>query len=696
MAAQTVDPKDHDLDALAITTLRTLAIDAVEKAASGHPGTPMALAPVGYTLWSRFLRYDPGKPDWPNRDRFVLSVGHASMLLYGLLHLTGVREIGADGALTGEPAVSLEDIRQFRQLSSKTPGHPEYRMTTGVETTTGPLGQGCANAVGMALAERWLAKHFNRDDAVLFDHDVYALCGDGDMMEGVSSEAASLAGHYKLSNLCWIYDSNTISIEGHTTLAFTEDVAARFRAYGWKTLHVADANDTEALARAIETFKVTHDAPTLIVVDSIIGYGAPTKANTEKAHGEPLGAEEGKAAKRFYGWPEDAQFRVPDGVAGHAQAALADRGRPLREAWDATLARYRERYPDMARALDHLCAGTLPDGWDQDIPTFEADAKGIASRDAGGKVLNAIAQNVSGLVGGAADLAPSTKTNLTFEGAGQLQADHYGGRNMHFGVREHAMGAIANGMALSYLRPFTATFLVFSDYMRPPLRLAAIMEIPTVFVFTHDSIGVGEDGPTHQPIEHLVALRAIPGLNVIRPADANETAQAWRMAVSQTHEPSCLVLTRQALPTLDRTRYAAAEGLMRGAYVLADPEGGAPQVILLATGSEVSLVLEAHERMVGDGIRSRVVSMPSWSVFEKQDAAYRESVLPRAVRARLAVEQAGSIGWDRYVGLDGATITMSTFGASAPLAKLQAKYGFTVDNVCDRARALIASLGDDQ
>ena len=695
MAASAGDSGPGPLDDLAINTLRTLAIDAVEKAASGHPGTPMALAPVGYTLWSRFLRYDPDRPDWPNRDRFVLSVGHASMLLYGLLHLAGVREIDADGQPTGQPAVGLEDIRQFRQLSSKTPGHPEYRLTTGVETTTGPLGQGCANSVGMALAQRWLAAHFNRDDARLFDHDIYVLCSDGDMMEGVSSEAASLAGHLKLSNLCWIYDSNTISIEGHTRLAFTENTAERFRGYGWRTLHVADANDTEALARALETFRVTHDAPTLIVVDSVIGYGAPTKANTEKAHGEPLGADEAKAAKRFYGWPEDAQFRVPDGVAEHVRAQVADRGRPLREAWDETYARYRQRYPDLAEAFERLRAGKLPDGWDQDIPVFDADAKGIASRDAGGKVLNAIAQNVSGLVGGSADLAPSTKTNLTFPNAGQLQANNYGGRNMHFGVREHAMGAIANGMALSYLRPFTATFLVFSDYMRPPIRLAAIMEIPTVFVFTHDSIGVGEDGPTHQPIEHLAALRAIPGLNVIRPADANETAEAWRMAMAQTHQPSCLVLTRQALPTIDRARYAPASGLARGAYVLADCEG-TPQILLLATGSEVSLALGAHERLAAEGVGSRVVSMPSWSVFETQDAAYREAVLPRAVRTRLAIEQAGSIGWDRYVGFDGGTLTMSTFGASAPLAKLLARYGFTVDNVCDRARALIANLGENQ
>ncbi|USQ95368.1 transketolase [Caulobacter sp. RL271] len=691
MAAQTVDPREQDLDALAITTLRTLAIDAVEKANSGHPGTPMAMAPVGYTLWSRFLRYDPDKPDWPNRDRFVLSAGHASMLLYGLLHLTGVREIDAEGRPTGQPAVSLEDIRQFRQLSSKTPGHPEYRMTTGVETTTGPLGQGCGNSVGMALAERWLAARFNRDDAQLFDHDVYVLCGDGDMMEGVSSEAASLAGHYKLSNLCWIYDSNTISIEGHTSLAFTEDVAARFRAYGWKTLHVDDANDTAALARAIETFKATEDAPTLIVVNSVIGYGAPTKANTEKAHGEPLGADESKAAKRSYGWPEDAQFLVPNGVADHAHAAVADRGRPLREAWDATFARYRERYPDLAETFERLRSGKLPDGWDKDIPTFATDAKGIASRDAGGKALNAIAQHVLGLVGGAADLSPSTKTDLTFEGARQLQADDYGGRTMHFGVREHAMGSIANGMALSYLRSFTATFLVFSDYMRPPIRLAAIMEIPTVFVFTHDSIGVGEDGPTHQPIEHLAALRAIPGLNVIRPADANETAQAWKMAMAQSNEPSCLILSRQALPTIDRTRYAAADGLAKGAYVLADSDG-TPQIILLATGSEVPLAVAAHETLAAASIRSRVVSMPSWSVFEKQDATYREQVLPRAVRARLAIEQAGPIGWDRYVGFDGETITMNTFGASAPLAKLQDKYGFTPDKVVARAKALIAKL----
>ncbi|MGI4877853.1 MAG: transketolase [Janthinobacterium lividum] len=687
------DESEPTLDQLAITTMRTLAIDAVEQAKSGHPGTPMALAPVAHTLWSRFLRYDPAHPDWPNRDRFVLSVGHASMLLYSLLHLSGVVEIDSDGRRTGAPAVSLDDIKQFRQLSSKTPGHPEYRMTTGVETTTGPLGQGCGNSVGMAVAERWLAAHFNRDGATLFDHDVYVLCSDGDLMEGVASEAASLAGHLKLANLCWIYDNNNITIEGGTPLTFSEDVAERFRGYGWKTLHVRDANDVEEIARAIEQFRGTDDAPTLIVVDSIIGWGSPI-AGTSKAHSDAMGDKVIRETKRFYGWPEDAQFLVPDGVAAHFQANLADRAQPLREAWEATFATYREQYPDLAEELERMRAGKLPDGWDADIPVFDADAKGIASRDSAGLVLNAIACNVPALVGGAADLAPSTKTKLTFDGAGVFEAGSYGGRNMHFGVREHAMGSIANGMALSYLRSFTATFLVFSDYMRPPIRLAAIMELPVVFVFSHDSIGVGEDGPTHQPIEQLAALRAIPGLIVIRPGDANEAAEAWRLAMNQTSEPSCLILSRQALPTIDRSRYAAADGLQRGAYVLADAAGGTPDVILIATGSELSLILSAHERLTDEGVRSRVVSMPAWSVFEKQDDEYRHSVLPHAVRARLAVEQAGSLGWDRYVGLDGATVTMSTFGASAPLAKLQSKYGYTVDNICEKARALIASTKD--
>ena len=674
------------IDQLTIDTIRTLTLDAIEAAASGHPGTPLAMAPVGYTLWSRFLRYDPQRPDWPNRDRFVLSVGHASMLLYSLLHLSGVREVDSDGRDSGRPAVSLDDIRQFRQLDSRTPGHPEYGVTTGVEVTTGPLGQGCANAVGMAIAGRWLAAHFNREDGVLFDYDVYALCSDGDMMEGVASEAASLAGHLGLANLCWVYDNNGITIEGGTALAFSESVPERFRAYGWRVLHVADANDLDAVAQAFETFRRTKDAPTLIVVDSVIGWGSPV-AGTAKAHSDPLGAEGVRETKRAYGWPEDSRFLVPPGVADHFRAELARRSTPLCEAWDRMLDRYRADHPDLARQLDDMLRHRLPSGWDAEIPDFAADATGIASRDAGGKVLNAIAPKLPGVVGGAADLAPSTKTKLT-SGEGDLEADNEAGRNMHFGIREHAMGAIANGMAVSYLRPFTATFLVFSDYMRPPIRLAAIMQVPTIFVFSHDSIGVGEDGPTHQPIEHLAALRAIPGLNVIRPADANEAAEAWRVAIA-AKLPSCIILSRQKLPTIDRARYAPAAGLARGAYVLADSIGGDPQLLLLASGSEVSLALEAHERLAAEGVRSRVVSMPCWGLFEQQPRSYRESVLPPSVSVRVAVEQASSLGWDRYVGPSGQTLAMSSFGASAPFAKLQQKYGFTVANLLKVARSVL-------
>jgi transketolase len=680
--------EDGSPDRLAIDTIRTLSMDAVQKANSGHPGTPMALAPVGYTLWKEFLRYDPATPDWPNRDRFVLSVGHASMLLYALLHLAGVEEIDADGKKSGKLAVSLQDIEQFRQLDSKTPGHPEYRITTGVETTTGPLGQGCGNSVGMAIAERALAARFNRPQFTLFDHDVYVLCGDGDMMEGVSAEAASVAGHLALSNLCWIYDSNHISIEGSTEIAFTEDVGKRFEGYGWNVIHVDDANDTGAVSAALKAFRDTQDKPTFIVVHSVIGWGSP-RAGSEKAHGEALGEENVRLTKQAYGWPEDAQFLVPDGVAGAFNKALADHGGKARADWEAMFEDYRKSFPTEATEFDLLRQGKLADGWQADIPFFEPDPKGIASRDAGGKVINAIGPHVPMLIGGAADLSPSTKTNLTFQGAGSFEPGSYDGRNVHYGVREHAMGAIANGMALTYLRSYTATFLVFADYMRAPIRLAAIMEVPTIFIFTHDSIGVGEDGPTHQPIEHLATLRAIPGLDTIRPGDANEVAEAWKVALSHTHEPTALIFSRQALPTLDRTKYAAADGLQKGAYILADSGDGDPEVILMATGSEVSLVVDAHEKLVADGIRSRVVSMPSWYLFEKQDAAYRDSIFPRSVRARLAVEQAGSMGWDRYVGLDGATITMSTFGASAPLAKLQEKYGFTLDNVVKVARKLI-------
>lgn len=672
------------VDTQCINTIRTLAMDAVQKANSGHPGTPMGLAPVGYTLWSRFLRYHPEHPDWPNRDRFVLSMGHASMLLYSLLHLAGVVEIDAHGKRSGQPAISLDDIKQFRQMSSKTPGHPEYRMTTGVETTTGPLGQGCANSVGMAMAERWLAKRFNRDDQVLFDYNVYTLCGDGDMMEGISSEAASIAGHLKLENLCWIYDNNTISIESHTELAFSEDVIKRFQAYGWHTLHVTDANNLLALSDALSTFQKNTGAPTLIVVDSVIGYGSPHKHNTASAHGEPLGEKEIRLTKAAYGWPEDSSFLLPDEARTVLRDALLKRSKPLYEQWTETLSHLEQYEPELADELRRMRAGEMPEHWQEQLPSFATDAKGVASRAAGGEVLNAFAKQIPWLLGGSADLSPSTKTNLTFDDAGRFSAENYGGRNLHFGIREHAMGAIANGMALSYLRPYTSTFLVFSDYMKPPIRLAAIMELPVVFVFTHDSIGVGEDGPTHQPIEHLTQLQATPGLLTLRPGDANETLEAWKIALAQTHRPTCVVLSRQNLPTLDRTKYAAATGTSRGAYVLAGADK--PQVILMATGSEVSLAVEAYEQLKTEGVAAQVVSMPSWELFEEQDQAYRDSVLPPAMKARLVVEQAGPLGWDRYVGQTGAKVVMNSFGASAPLAKLQAQFGFTLENVVKLAK----------
>ena len=677
--------EDGSLERLTIDTIRTLSMDAVQKANSGHPGTPMALAPVGYTLWSQFLRYDPSRPDWPNRDRFVLSVGHASMLLYSLIHLAGIEEIDAGGNKTGRPALTLDDLKGFRQLASRTPGHPEYRHTTGVETTTGPLGAGCSNSVGMAIAERWLAARYNRPEFTLFDHDVYALCGDGDMMEGVAAEAASLAGHLKLSNLCWIYDSNHISIEGGTDLAFDEDVGLRFQAYGWNVIHLDDANDTKAFAKAIETFKATNDRPTFIVVHSVIGWGSP-KAGSEKAHGEPLGEDNVRATKKAYGWPEDKQFYVPEGVAEHFHDAIADRGTALREAWEQTFARYRDAEPALAAELDLMLKDKLPDDWDADIPEFPADEKGLASRDSGGKVLNALAAKVPWLIGGSADLAPSTKTDI--KGKASFEADNYGGQNFHFGVREHGMGGVVNGMTLSHLRSYGSTFLVFADYMRAPIRLSAIMELASVWVFTHDSIGVGEDGPTHQPIEHLATLRAIPGLDTIRPGDANEVAYAWRAALEDASRPTALIFSRQALPTLDRSKYAPAEGVLKGGYVLADCDG-TPDVILIATGSELALVVKAHERLQADGVKSRVVSLPSWYRYELQSDEYKESVLPKAVTARLAVEQAGEIGWHRFVGLDGRTITMSTFGASAPISKLQDKYGFTVDNVVKVAREML-------
>jgi transketolase len=674
------------LDELSINTIRTLAMDAVQVANSGHPGTPMAMAPTVYAVWQRFLRFDPEDPIWPNRDRFVLSIGHASMLLYSVLHLCGVKAVDAEYERLGEPSVTLDDIKRFRQLDSKCPGHPEYRWTSGVETTTGPLGQGVATSVGMAIAAVWQAAHFNRPGFDLFDYDVYALCGDGCMMEGVASEAASLAGHLQLSNLCWIYDNNHITIEGSTALAFSDDVTTRCLAYGWNVTRVGDANDLDMLTRALTTFKRTSDRPTLIIVDSHIGYGAPHKQDTSAAHGEPLGDEEVALAKRSYGWPGDAKFLVPANVYRHFRDGVGARGRTARVEWAERFRAYAEQFPDLADQVSRMQRRVLPDSWDRDLPQFPASEKGVSGRDASGTVMNAIAPCVPWLVGGAADLTPSTKTRLTFPNAGDFGANEPAGRNLHFGVREHAMSAVLNGLSLSKLRPYGSGFLIFSDYARPAIRLSALMEIPVIYIFTHDSIGVGEDGPTHQPVEQLASLRAIPGLIVLRPADANEVVEAWRFIMPLRHQPVALVLTRQALPTVDRTRYAPASGLANGAYVLADAPDGRPTVVLLATGSEVSLCVAAHERLAADGIRARVVSMPSWELFEQQSQEYRDRVLPPDVTARVAVEQASTFGWERYVGLGGAIIGMRTFGASAPLKALQKKFGFTPDHLVAAAK----------
>ena len=645
----------------------------------------MAMAPVVYALWQDYLRFDPEDPIWPNRDRFILSAGHASTLLYALLHLAGVKAVNRKYETLGELAVSLEDLKKFRQLESKCPGHPEYRWTSGVETTTGPLGQGVATSVGIALAGKWLAERYNRPNFTLFDYDVYALAGDGCMMEGISGEAASLAGHLRLSNLCWIYDNNHITIEGNTSLAFSEDVAGRFLAYGWDVRRVSNANDLDLLWEAFDRFKKTTDQPTLIVVDSHIGYGAPTKQDTSAAHGEPLGEEEIRATKKRYGWPEDAKFLVPPEVLENFRAKLGQRGAKLRAGWMSLFAAYQKEHPELAAETLAIQHREPPQGWDSEIPTFPPDAKGIASRDSSGKVLNAIAKKHPWLVGGSADLSPSTKTRLTFPDAGEISRDSFGGRNIHFGVREHAMGAILNGLALAKLRAFGSGFLIFSDYGRGSLRLSAIMEIPVIYIFTHDSIGVGEDGPTHQPVEQLASLRAIPGLTDIRPCDANEVAEAWRVIMEIKREPVVLILSRQALPTLDRSKFAPASGLRRGAYVLSDATNGKPDVLLIGTGSEVSLCLGAQEALKKQGVEARVISMPSWKLFEDQDEAYRESVLPSHIRARVSVEQAARFGWERYVGIDGARVGMRTFGESAPLQKLVMKFGFTVDAVAAAA-----------
>jgi transketolase len=679
----------QQLDTLSINTIRTLAMDAVQKANSGHPGAPMALAPVAYKLWQDFLRFDPQDPIWPNRDRFVLSNGHASMLLYALLHLTGVRAVNPEYEVLGELAVKLSDIEKFRQIDSKCPGHPEYHLTSGVETTTGPLGQGVGNSVGMAIAGQWLAKYFNRPSFELFNYNVYAFCGDGDMMEGISSESASTAGHLRLSNLCWVYDNNRITIEGHTDLAFSEDVAARFRAYHWNVTHVHDANDLNALGKAYQTFLDYEEGPTLIIVDSHIAYGSPNKQDTKEAHGEALGEEEVRLTKKNYGWPEDAKFLVPDGVRENFNEGIGKRGRDLREKWTKLFANYGKEYPQFADHLNRMLRRELPVGWDRNLPTFPADAKGSATRESSGKVLNVLAQSVPWLMGGAADLFPSTKTRLTFEGAGDFEADNYAGRNLHFGIREHAMGAIVNGMSLCKLRAYGSTFLIFSDYMRAPIRLASIMEIPVIHVFTHDSIGLGEDGPTHQPIEQLPSLRAIPGLIDLRPGDANEVVEAWRVIMQLQHKEAVLILSRQAMPTLDRTKYASAAGVAKGAYVLADAPEGKPEVILMGSGSELSLCVSAYEQLNKEGIKARVVSMPSWELFQQQSEEYRHSVLPPQVKARVSVEQAAKMGWAQYVGTTGKVIGMETFGASAPLKDLLKKFGFAPEKVVEAAKESI-------
>jgi transketolase len=679
-----------DIDRLCIDTIRTLSIDAIQAANSGHPGTPMAMAPVAYGLWQRFLRFDPEDPIWPNRDRFVLSAGHASMLLYSLLHLARVKAVDPDYETLGELSVKLEDIKHFRQLDSKAAGHPEYRWTSGVETTTGPLGQGVGTSAGMAIAAKWLAATYNRPEFEMFDFDVYVLAGDGDLMEGVSYEAASIAGHLRLDNLCWIYDNNRITIDGSTALTFTDDVATRFIGQGWNVTRVGDANDLEMLCRALETFKREHDRPTLIVVDSHIGYGAPDVQDTAKAHGEPLGEEEVRLAKRSYGWPEDARFMIPDGVIEHFAAGVGARGRTLRQRWEELFERYREEHRELASDVERMQRRELPDGWDRDIPEFEADEKGVATRKASGEALNAVARRVPWLVGGAADLKDSTSTGLSFEDAGTFSSEDRSGRYFHFGVREHGMAAVVNGLSLSKLRPYGATYLIFSDYAREPIRLSALMEIPAIWIFTHDSIGLGEDGPTHQPVEQLTSLRAMPGLVTIRPCDANEASEAWRVLMRFPHSPVALVLTRQSVPILDRSRYSSAAGLERGAYVLADPDDAEPELILIGTGSEVSLCIDAYEELTAAGEKVRVVSMPSFELFDQQPPEYREAVLPAAVKARVSVEQGSTLGWERFVGTDGAMVGMHTFGASAPLKDVQRKFGFTPDAIVAACRQQLA------
>jgi transketolase len=690
VASEAVVVTGKQLDNLCINTIRTLAIDAVQQANSGHPGAPMGLAAVAYCLWQEFLKYDPADPTWLNRDRFVLSNGHASMLLYALLHLAGVREVDENDQVLNELAMPMEEIKRFRQLGSRTPGHPESHITSGIETTTGPLGQGVGNSVGMAIGGRWQAANFNQPGYEVFNYNVYAMCSDGDLMEGIGGEAASLAGHLKLSNLCWIYDNNHITLDGPADWSFSEDVATRFIGYGWNVTRVVDANDLEMLARAFEVFQETKDRPTLIIVDTHIGYGSPHKHDSNAAHGEPLGEEEVRLTKKFYGWPEDAKFLVPEGVREHFQEGIGKRGREAHAQWSKMFAEYSQKNPELAEHLHLMQRRELPRGWDKNLTAFPADAKGLATRDSSAKVLNTLAQNIPWLIGGSADLATSNKTNL--KDAGDFQPGKYGGRNLHFGVREHAMAASVNGLVVSGIRAFGATFFNFSDYMRASIRLAALMEIPSIFIFTHDSIGVGEDGPTHEPIEQLASLRAMPNLIVLRPGDANEVIEAWRIIAQLQSQPVALVLTRQALPTLDRTKYSAASGTANGGYILADAADGKPSVILIGTGSEVSLCIEAYEKLKSQGIQARVVSMPSWKIFDRQSAEYKESVLPSTITARVSVEMASTFGWEHYVGLKGRKVGMHRFGASAPLKDLLKFFCFTADAVVDEARAAIDQI----
>jgi len=675
--------KPSALDQLCVNTIRTLSIDAVQKANSGHPGAPMGLAPVAYVLWDRFLRYSPANPHWPNRDRVVLSAGHASMLLYSMLHLTGYD-------------LPLSEIEKFRQIGSKCPGHPEYNITPGVETTTGPLGQGIANSVGMAIAERWLAAHFNQAEDKIVDYRVYSICSDGDMMEGLSHESAALAGHLKLSNLIWLYDSNHISLDGPTALSYSDDVKSRFKGYHWNVLTVEDANDLERVEAAIRAAHTETARPTLIIVHSHIGYGSPNKQDKSAAHGEPLGAEEVKATKRFYDWPEDAQFLIPDEAGAHMGQAM-ERGKKLEDDWKAGYEVWAKKNPELAKQWDGIMTGKLPEGWDKDVPVFPADAKGIATRESGSKVMNSIAKNLPWLIGGSADLETSNKTKI--DGEVSFESGSYGGRILRFGVREMGMGGVLNGMAASGLRVFGGTFMVFSDYMRATLRLASVMELPVTYVFTHDSIAVGEDGPTHEPVEHIMSLRLMPHMRLIRPADANETAVAWKLAIESKKHPTALALTRQAVPTFDRSKYASAEGLRKGAYVFSDVQGApdvTPDVILIGTGSELQLAVEAQEKLAGEGVKARVVSMPCWDLFDAQSAEYKESVLPTAVRARVAVEAGTPIGWERYVGLEGRVVGQSQYGASAPAKEVFKHFGFTTENVVEHAKesiAVVKSLG---